>query len=41
LTNISRSEPAHILFEAPAEYKLSEAAAGMPRPRGGISQAKQ
>jgi len=35
LTNISRAEPAHALFEAPADYKISEAAAGMPRPRGG------
>ena len=35
LTNISRSEPARILFDAPADYKLSESPAGMPRPRGG------
>ena len=35
LMNISRSEPSHMLFEAPADYKLSESAAGMPRPRGG------
>lgn len=41
LTNISRSEPAHILFEAPTDYKLNEATPGMPRPRGGLSQAKQ
>jgi hypothetical protein len=38
LTNISRSEPAHALFEAPADYKISEAAAGMPRPRGQTKQ---
>jgi hypothetical protein len=41
LMNISRSEPAHTLFEAPADYKLSESAAGMPRPRGGPVQTKQ
>lgn len=41
LVNISRSEPSHMLFEAPADYKLSEAAAGMPRPRGGPGQPKQ
>jgi hypothetical protein len=35
LINISRNEPAHALFEAPADYKLTESAAGMPRPRGG------
>jgi len=35
LTNISRGEPARILFEAPADYKLTESAAGMPRLRGG------
>ena len=34
LTNISRSEPARTLFEAPADYKVSESAAGMSRPRG-------
>jgi hypothetical protein len=33
LANISRSEPAHTLFEPPADYKVSESAAGMPRPR--------
>jgi len=31
LLNISRSEPAHILFEAPADYKLTESSFGMPR----------
>jgi hypothetical protein len=41
LLNISRSEPSHILFEAPADYKLTESAAGMPRPRGGPGQTKQ
>jgi hypothetical protein len=41
LMNISRSEPAHLLFEAPADYKVSESAAGMPRPRGGPGQSKQ
>jgi hypothetical protein len=41
LLNISRAEPAHALFEAPADYKLSEAAATMPRPRGGAGQTKQ
>ena len=35
LSNISRGEPAHALFEAPADYKLTESPAGMPRPRGG------
>jgi hypothetical protein len=33
LANISRSEPAHALFEPPADYKVSESAVGMPRPR--------
>ena len=33
LINISRSEPAHILFEAPADYKLNEMEAGRPRRR--------
>jgi hypothetical protein len=41
LTNISRSEPARTLFEPPADYKLSESAAGIPRPRGGAAQGKQ
>jgi len=31
LINISRSEPAHILFEAPADFKLSEMEAGRGR----------
>jgi hypothetical protein len=38
--NISRSEPSHLLFEAPADYKLSESVA-MPRPRGGAAMSKQ
>jgi hypothetical protein len=33
LINISRSEPARILFEAPADFKLSEMEAGGGRPR--------
>jgi hypothetical protein len=33
LANISRSEPAHTLFEPPTDYKVSESPAGMPRPR--------
>jgi hypothetical protein len=41
VTNISRAEPARMLFEAPADYKLTESAAGMPRPRGGPGQSKQ
>jgi hypothetical protein len=41
LANISRSEPSHTLFEPPADYKVSESAAGMPRPRGGPGPAKQ
>ena len=40
LTNISRGESAHALFEAPADYKLTESPAGMPRPRG-AGQTKQ
>ena len=32
LANISRTEPAHTLFELPADYKVSESAAGMPPP---------
>ena len=35
LINISRSEPAHILFEAPADFKLSEMEAGANRNRRG------
>jgi hypothetical protein len=41
LMNISRGEPARLLFEAPADYKVSESAAGTPRPRGGPGQSKQ
>jgi hypothetical protein len=41
LTNISRGEPSRTLFEAPADYKVTESAAGMPRPRGGAGQSKQ
>jgi hypothetical protein len=40
LTNIGRGEPPHSLFEAPADYKVGESAAGMPRPRGGADPAK-
>ena len=40
LTNISRGEPVHARFEPPADYKVSESAAGMPRPRGGPGQGK-
>jgi hypothetical protein len=41
LLNISRSEPARMLFEAPADYKVGESAAGMTRPRRGPGQPKQ
>ena len=41
LTNISRGEPVRGLFDAPADYKINDAAAGMPRLRGGPGQAKQ
>jgi hypothetical protein len=41
LTNIGRGEPAHSLFEAPADYKIDESTAGMPRPRDAAGQAKQ
>ena len=41
LTNINRGEPAHLLFEAPADYRIGESAAGMPRPRSGTGQGKQ
>ena len=41
LTNINRGEPAHTLFEAPADYKIDESTAGMPRPRDAAGQAKQ
>ena len=34
LTNISRGEPSRVLFEAPADFKLSEGPASLPRPRG-------
>ena len=41
LTNIGRGEPAHTLFEAPADYKIAEAGADMPHPGDGAPQAKQ
>jgi hypothetical protein len=41
LVNITRSEPQHVLFEAPADYKVSESAFGMPRPRGDPGSPKQ
>jgi len=41
LANINRSEPPHTLFEPPADYKVSESAAGMPRPQGSPGPAKQ
>jgi hypothetical protein len=41
LTNIGRGEPAHTLFEAPADYKIDESTAGMSRPRNAAGQAKQ
>lgn len=41
LTNISRAEPARMLFEAPADYKLTESASGRSRPHGGPGPAKQ
>jgi hypothetical protein len=31
LANIGRGEPAHTLFEAPADYTIGDSAAGMPR----------
>ena len=31
LTNIGRGEPAHSLFEAPADYKIDDSTAGRPR----------
>ena len=34
LANVSRSEPSRILFEAPADYKVTESLSRMPRPRG-------
>jgi hypothetical protein len=41
LMNISRSEPPHMLFEAPADFKVTESERGMPRPRtGGPAPAK-
>jgi hypothetical protein len=33
LMNISRSEPSRMLFEAPADYKVTETQRGMLRPR--------
>jgi hypothetical protein len=33
LTNLSRTEPSHLIFEVPADYKVTEAASMMPRPR--------
>ena len=41
LTNIGRGEPAHTLFEAPADYKIGDSAPGMPSPRDAAGQAKQ
>jgi hypothetical protein len=41
LMNISRSEPSRMLFEAPADYKVTESQRGGPRPRtGGPGQDK-
>jgi hypothetical protein len=34
MLNVSRSEPPHILFEAPADYKVTESEGRMPWPRG-------
>jgi hypothetical protein len=34
LANVSRGEPSRILFEAPADYKVTESAGRTPRPRG-------
>ena len=34
LTNVSRNEPSRILFEAPADYKVTESFGRMPSPRG-------
>jgi hypothetical protein len=36
LANIGRAEPAHTLFEAPADYKIDDSTAGTPH-----GQAKQ
>ena len=41
LTNISRSEPSRILFEAPADYKVSDSAGGLPRLHGGPGLSKR
>ena len=41
LLNISRGEPSRLLFEAPADYKVSESTYGMPRLHGGPGQSKQ
>ena len=37
MTNISRSEPAKLLFEPPADYKITESAGRIPRPRSSQS----
>jgi hypothetical protein len=34
MQNVSRSEPPHMLFEAPADYKVTESEGRMPWPRG-------
>jgi hypothetical protein len=39
LMNISRSEPPHMLFEAPADFKVTESERGMPRPRAATAPA--
>ena len=41
LANIGRAEPAHTLFEAPADYKIDDSTAGVPRSRDAAGQAKQ
>lgn len=35
LMNVSRTEPSHTLFEAPADFKVTEVERGMPHPRTG------
>src|ERR1017187_9973364 len=41
LTNITRGEPAQQRMEEPADYRIGQSAAGMPRPRSGAGQGNQ
>jgi hypothetical protein len=41
MLNVSRSEPPRMLFDVPADYKVTESAGRMPWPRGGTKSPQQ